>query len=62
MDAITPARRKVELGIWRAEKYKHTIWQGRTIINIMCVVVIWIAATADVQDIIRDIRLYGWND
>jgi hypothetical protein len=35
MDAITPARRKVELGIWRAEKYKHTIWQGRTIIDIM---------------------------
>lgn len=23
--AVTPARRKVELGIWRAEKYKHTI-------------------------------------
>ena len=33
--AITPARRKVELGIWRAEKYKHTIWRGRTIIDIM---------------------------
>ena len=33
--AITPARRKVELGIWRAEKYKHTIWQGRSIIDIM---------------------------
>ncbi len=33
--AVTPARRKVELGIWRAEKYKHTIWHGRTIIDIM---------------------------
>ena len=35
MGAITPARRKVELGIWKAEKYKHTIWQGRSIIDIM---------------------------
>lgn len=33
--AVTPARRKVELGIWKAEKYKHTIWQGRSIIDIM---------------------------
>ena len=35
MGAVTPARRKVELGIWHAEKYKHTIWHGRTIIDIM---------------------------
>ena len=35
MGAVTPARRKVELGIWHAEKYKHTIWDGRTIIDIM---------------------------
>ena len=35
MGAVTPARRKVELGIWQAEKYKHTIWHGRTIIDIM---------------------------
>lgn len=35
MGAVTPARRKVDLGIWRAEKYKHTIWHGRTIIDIM---------------------------
>ena len=35
MGAVTPARRKVELGIWKAEKYKHTIWQGRSIIDIM---------------------------
>lgn len=35
MGAVTPARRKVELGIWKAEKYKHTIWYGRTIIDIM---------------------------
>lgn len=35
MNAITPARRKVELGIWRAEKYKHTIWHGRSIIDIL---------------------------
>ena len=35
MGAITPARRKVELGIWRAEKYKHTIWQGRSILDIL---------------------------
>lgn len=33
--AVTPAKRKVELGIWHAEKYKHTIWHGRTIIDIM---------------------------
>ena len=35
MGAVTPARRKVELGIWHAEKHKHTIWHGRTIIDIM---------------------------
>ncbi|MGO5072070.1 recombinase family protein [Roseburia faecis] len=35
MGAVTPARRKVDLGIWRAEKYKHTVWHGRTIIDIM---------------------------
>jgi DNA invertase Pin-like site-specific DNA recombinase len=35
MGAVTPARRKVELGIWRAEKYKHTVWYGRTIIDIL---------------------------
>lgn len=35
MGAVTPARRKVDLGIWRAEKYKHTVWYGRTIIDIM---------------------------
>lgn len=33
--AVTPAKRKVELGIWHAEKYKHTIWYGRTIIDIL---------------------------
>ena len=35
MGAVTPARRKVDIGIWRAEKYKHTVWHGRTIIDIM---------------------------
>ena len=35
MGAVTPARRKVDLGIWRAERYKHTVWHGRTIIDIM---------------------------
>ena len=35
MGAVTPARRKIDLGIWRAEKYKHTVWHGRTIIDIM---------------------------
>lgn len=35
MGAVTPARRKVDLGIWRAEKYKHTVWHGRSIIDIM---------------------------
>ena len=35
MGTVTPARRKVDLGIWRAEKYKHTVWHGRTIIDIM---------------------------
>lgn len=35
MGAVTPARRKVDLGIWRAEKYKHTVWYGRTIIDIL---------------------------
>lgn len=35
MGAVTPARRKVDLGIWRAKKYKHTVWHGRTIIDIM---------------------------
>lgn len=35
MGAITPSRRKVELGIWKAEKYKHTVWYGRTILDIL---------------------------
>lgn len=35
MGAVTPARRKVDIAIWRAEKYKHTVWHGRTIIDIM---------------------------
>lgn len=35
MEAVTPARRKVELGIWCAEKYKHTVWGGRTLIDIL---------------------------
>ncbi len=35
MGAVTPAKRKVELGIWHAEKYKHTVWYGRTIIDIL---------------------------
>lgn len=35
MGAVTPARCKVDLEIWRAEKYNHTIWHGRTIIDIM---------------------------
>lgn len=35
MGAVTPARRKVDLGIWRAEKYKHTVWYGHTIIDIL---------------------------
>ena len=35
MGAVTPARRKVDLGIWRAEKYKKTVWFGRTIIDIL---------------------------
>jgi site-specific DNA recombinase len=35
MGAVTPAKRKVDLGIWRAEKYRHTVWYGRTIIDIL---------------------------
>lgn len=35
MGAVTPAMRKVQLGIWKAEKYKHTTWYGRTIIDIL---------------------------
>lgn len=35
MGAVTPARRKVDLGIWRAERYKNTVWFGRTIIDIL---------------------------
>ena len=35
MGAVTPARRKIELGIWHAEKYKHTVWGGRTLIDIL---------------------------
>ena len=35
MGAVTPARRKVDLGIWKAEKYRHTVWFGRTIIDIL---------------------------
>lgn len=35
MGAVTPARRKVDLGIWHAEKYKHTYWHGRTITDIL---------------------------
>lgn len=35
MGAVTPAKRKVELGIWHAEKYKHTVWYGRTLIDIL---------------------------
>ena len=27
--------KRQELGIWHAEKYKHTIWHGRTIIDIL---------------------------
>ena len=33
--AVTPAMRKVQLGIWKAEKYMHTTWYGRTIIDIL---------------------------
>lgn len=35
MGAVTPAMRKVQLGIWKAEKYKHTTWYGRTIMMIL---------------------------
>lgn len=35
MGAVTPARRKVDLGIWRAERYQNTVWFGRTIIDIL---------------------------
>lgn len=35
MGAVAPARRKIELGIWHAEKYKHTVWGGRTLIDIL---------------------------
>lgn len=35
MGAVTPARRKIEMGIWHAEKYKHTVWGGRTLIDIL---------------------------
>lgn len=33
--AVTPAMRKIELGIWHAEKYRHTVWGGRTLIDIL---------------------------
>lgn len=35
MGAVTPAMRKIELGIWHAEKYRHTVWGGRTLIDIL---------------------------
>lgn len=35
MGAVAPARRKYDLGIWHAEKYKHTYWHGRTLIDIL---------------------------
>ena len=34
MGAVTPSTRKVELGIWHAEKYRHTVWGGRTLTDI----------------------------
>lgn len=35
MGAVTPAMRKVQLGIWKAEKYKHTDWYGRSLVDIL---------------------------
>ena len=35
MGATTPAMRKVQLGIWKAEKYKHTVWYGRSLVDIL---------------------------
>lgn len=35
MGAVTPAMRKVQLGIWKAEKYKHTTWYGRSLVDIL---------------------------
>lgn len=35
MGAVTPSMRKVELGIWHAEKYRHTVWGGRTLTDIL---------------------------
>lgn len=35
MGAVTPSMRKVELGIWHAEKYRHTVWGGRTMTDIL---------------------------
>ena len=35
MGATTPAMRKVQLGLWKAEKYKRTVWYGRTLIDIL---------------------------
>lgn len=35
MGAVTPATHKYNQGIWHHEKYKHTTWYGRTIIDIL---------------------------
>lgn len=35
MGAVTPAMRKVQLGIWKAEKYKHTSWYSRSMVDIL---------------------------
>ena len=33
--ATTPSMRKVQLGIWHAEKYKTTEWYARSVIDIL---------------------------
>lgn len=35
MGAVTPAMRKVQLGIWKAGKYRHTDWYGRSLVDIL---------------------------
>ena len=35
MGAVTPAKRKVELGLWKAEKYHNSFWYMATILGIL---------------------------
>lgn len=35
MEAVTPSKRKVQLGIWKAEKHDGTRWSTRSVIDIL---------------------------